>query len=368
MAFILSRSPYIISIDEAGQTETKIEIFLWLGTGSIPSSPTYTLSKLAPAPTSTKMYYNVSSYIREFLNFNTFQNVFDTVTAPYYVALNTSQYVNVRVKKYYKTTGSFIEISTTNDFAFDGYSLYTDGYNFASNLTRLTPKTYYYLYQNPNGSTQTFLNSNPNLRTGTVSFIATGTNLKLRWTNLRTNTVVTQDVTAAGNYVVPRVLLDNYADGNKFEIYQTSPTIVFFTATFKPKTECKYTPVVCDFINKWGAWQREYFFKASKNNIEVQNTEYNLLQSDLVNYSVLEGQRKTFNTNYLQKITVNTDWVSEDFSDNLQELMTSERILLDNRPVKLNTKSVELLKQINTKMINYTLEFEYATDIINIVI
>ena len=160
--------------------------------------------------------------------------------------------------------------------------------------------------------------------------------------------------------------LGNYADGNRLDIMVG--TTVLDSFTFKPKSECKYTPVVCDFVNRYGAWQREYFFKASKINIEVQNTEYNLYSSSFPTYYISEGQRKTFNTTYKEKITVNTDWVSEDFSDNLRELMTSERILINDKPVKLITKQAELQKHINTKMINYTIEFEYANDIINLVV
>jgi hypothetical protein len=45
--------------------------------------------------------------------------------------------------------------------------------------------------------------------------------------------------------------------------------------------------------------------------------------------------------------------------------MLSEKMLINKRPAKLNSKSTELFKGVNTKMINYQLEFEYAYDIIN---
>ena len=43
MANINARSPYIIEIDEALQIETKIEIFLWNGTGTVPAAAAYVL-------------------------------------------------------------------------------------------------------------------------------------------------------------------------------------------------------------------------------------------------------------------------------------------------------------------------------------
>jgi hypothetical protein len=39
MANINARSPYIVTINETSQIETKLEIYLWNGTGSMPASP-----------------------------------------------------------------------------------------------------------------------------------------------------------------------------------------------------------------------------------------------------------------------------------------------------------------------------------------
>ena len=46
---IFARSPHIISVAEILNTGSKIELFLWNGTGSAPASPQYTLSKLIAA-------------------------------------------------------------------------------------------------------------------------------------------------------------------------------------------------------------------------------------------------------------------------------------------------------------------------------
>ena len=164
----------------------------------------------------------------------------------------------------------------------------------------------------------------------------------------------------------PRVFSSYLTAGNKVEIINGGSTV--WTATFQPKGECKYTPVRCDFVNKYGAWQTEWFFKASSKSISVENTEYNLMPATYPSYDVLEGQRKVFNTNGKEQVKVNTDWVNESYSEVIKQLMLSERILLDKSPVKINTKSTELFKSINTHMINYQLDFEYAYDTINSVV
>jgi hypothetical protein len=166
---------------------------------------------------------------------------------------------------------------------------------------------------------------------------------------------------------VPRVYPTYAAVGNKLEIIDGSANVLF-RATFVPKEECKYTPVMVDFVNKYGAWQREWFFKASYDTLNVENTEYNLMQDTYPNYNIKEGQREVFNANGKKTIRVNTDWVSESFKEVIQQLMLSERILINKLPAKLNTKNTELFKSINTHMINYQLEFEYAYDVINSVV
>lgn len=377
MANIFVRSPYIVTINETNQVETKIELRLWNGTGSAPTDPTYTLSKLIPAASQPATHYNISSYVKEFLSFlptqagDTFQNQFNDL-ASYTLAnsqWDTRQYCNIEIRKYFRTTstGAFTQIGGAEDhIGYDGYTLFDEGVNYNLGSFMLKEKTYYYLYKDPGGSTQTFLSNNPYYRPGALFLRATTNTLIARYINLQTNASVDINITQIGFYAIPRVRLGNYAVGNTLQIISNS--VVVFSATFKPKTECKYEPLVCDFVNRYGAWQREYFYKASKKNIEVQNTEYNLYSSSFPNYYTSEGQRKTYNTTYKEKITANTDWVSEDFSDNLRELMTSERILINDKPVKLITKQIELQKHINTKMINYTIEFEYANDIINLVV
>ena len=86
------------------------------------------------------------------------------------------------------------------------------------------------------------------------------------------------------------------------------------------------------------------------------------------NYDVLQGQKRSFNTNGMETISVNSGYVNEDFSSNIKQLLMSERILIDNKPAICKTKSLELMKNINNHLINYNLEFEFAYNSINNVI
>ena len=359
---IFARSPYIVEISETGQDASKVELFLWNGTGSAPSSPAYTLSKLIPASNNVKTYYNISPYIREYLSFNTRQEIFNTTPAS-----NTSQYCNVTIKRYKIDNGVTTLLNTVTDISYDGFGYYEQGYNPNIVNTILHDEgTFYYAYNssiNPS--------SNSAYRGGHI-MVMTNLLYSARYTNLSTGAVTGVNIssTTATLKDVYRVHPDYYADGNKLEI-GTLSGITFtplWTATFKPNLNCRYEPVLCDFVNKYGSWQRTWFYAASNDTFSIENTEYNLMQSSFPNYNILEGQRKVFNTTAKRSIKVNTDWVDQSYNSLLQQLMASERILINSLPAKLNSKQTELFKNINQKTINYTLEFEFAFNAINNVI
>ena len=61
---IRARSPYIITIDEASQVSTRIELFISATTFSV--TPQYNRSKAIPASNAPATYYDIAPYIREY--------------------------------------------------------------------------------------------------------------------------------------------------------------------------------------------------------------------------------------------------------------------------------------------------------------
>ena len=345
MANIFARSPYLIRIAETGQNGSKVELFLSATTFSV--SPQYTLSKLIPASNNIETLYDISPYIREYIRFASCSAGGNAaVTNP------TTERVNVRVKRYKLVGSTYTLLNTVDYLAFDGSTYYESGYNFDLGNYGLDAGNYYY---------------NPTSDPGKIR-VTTGASFTAKYTNLSTATFTSLSI-SNGTFDIPRVRTtpNELAVGNKVEILDAASAVVK-TWYFYPLEECKYTPVIIDFVNKYGAWQREFFFKASNDNFSVENTEYNLMQTNSFNYNTLEGQRKVFNANGKKSIKVNTGWVAESWKEVLKQIMLSERILIDNKPAKINSKSTELFKHINTKQINYSLEFEFAYDVINSVI
>ena len=442
MANIFVRSPYIVRIDVAGQIGTKINIFLWNGTGSAPTTPQYTLSKLIPSDTNTLTEYDISPYVREYLSHSAPQ----APVVGAFTSLDTTQWCNVKVVKYklvgttYSLISAFAIVHTFEAYAFDGYSFYESGSNYDHGRFLLEQKEYSYnedaayagevasylnanefvryvdesttttitgVTLNVNGSFEvttltktgryillpgeylsfTYANAlgNPDVWVGTVLTCTynSGTNTTTITPDFGANIAETDGVSATTNKVVTTLDSAYYqVSSSKWHtiarISGTKNTLQILSSSytklaeweFTPVCESKYIPVTIDFINKYGAWQREFFFKASKNTLAIESSDYNVMQSSdsLFGYNVLQGQKRTFNANARETISVNSGYVNEDFSSNIKQILMSERILVDNKPAICKTKSLELMKNINNHMINYSLEFEFAYNSINNVI
>jgi hypothetical protein len=360
---IFARSPYIVEINQPTQEGSKVELYIYQNGNPPPIAPSYTLEKLIPASNNTQTLYNISPYLLEYIEHVTFNNNYSTDG----LTLNVTEYIIVDVKEYWLDpfTQSYQLLGTTTYWAFDGFGYYSQGYNPTHGTTmpvHLDEKNYYFWSDANNNPLLNSLQQAGNF----VGYLENGWTVK--YTQLQTGLTHSYNITADNVYNLYRVRPSYYLTGNKVEIL--NGLAVIWTATFYPIEECKYDVQVVDFINMYGAWQREFFFKASYEGLETSTTEFNLMQEMGLfgSWNTQANQRQTFNTNGIISYRVNTGWVDESFASNLQQLMLSERIFLNYQPVKLKTKSIDKQKSINNHMINYVLEFEQSNDLINNVI
>ena len=364
---IFVRSPFIIEVDDPTQTGSKVEIFIYKANQPVPLTPTYTLSKLIPASNNTVTLYNLSPYVRENITHPSSPdnaNVNLQLT-PY------DQYTLVDVYTYNLIAGNYVPQFSKTYRAFDGYGDYETGmnpnYSFGQSVVLSEQMNYNYYYDPAYPTTSESL-------AGTITAYLP-VNFIVEYTGLQTGTFYNFSATSSRVFDLYRVPPSMISEGAKVVI-KTPPTpfsFTFWVGYFRPVTECKYQPIVLDFINKYGGWQRETFFKASYESLEVQSTPYNFMMTiDALTYDVKQGQKQIFNNNGGIKYKINSGWVDETFNENLQQLLLSERVLWTKGntklPIRINTKSVNKEKNINNKKINYSLDFEMAFDVINNVI
>ena len=65
---VRARSPYMIFINEAGQTSGKLELRIWKKGETKPTLPTYSFTKSIPSPTQTLLRFNISPYLKDFIS------------------------------------------------------------------------------------------------------------------------------------------------------------------------------------------------------------------------------------------------------------------------------------------------------------
>lgn len=369
MKVVRVRSPFIIEVNEAGSIGSKIELYIYPASGPFPASPTYTLSKPNPTTTQLSTYYNVSNFVREYID-NIKPN---NVNNPLAATESFNEWALFKVKRYKLVGTTYTLLSDIDYIGVNGFTNYSDGIQNPTNTKIL-------LLANPNINNYYFNGSYSDLRMEYLNFLydklATDV-LTIKWERIDgTIYTFTQNiapgVAVSDNLKVPvtTVIFDgNFVNGCKVTITLTpvsgSPTInIFYTY---PICEPKYTPVRCSFINRYGGWKDIIFFKAQTNSINVKSEDYKLMPKE-VNYNVFRGQSKSFNFNGSQKVTLNTGWVEENYSELITDLLLSETVLLDQKPVIVKTQSSELKTKLKNRLINYTMEFEYNFNLINDVI
>jgi len=350
---IYSRSPYFITVNESAQVGSKIELRLWNGTGSAPTPATYTFSKSIASSTQIENVYNISPFVKEYID-----NV-----APNYAAGetdSTTMWVNVQVKRFKETSvGTYSLLDTTTYLGTNGYTQYLDGYNKTN-----ASNTFMLLSDNSKEIRYDITKSIPYVNV--LINPAGGDVIEATYKDLRgRNELVVGYTETKGMLKIPLTTTSvKYNKGNTLTISYNDTDYVY---NVMPICEPKYSPVICSFINRFGGWQFLTFFKAQTNNINVTGSNFNLLQ-DSINYNTSKGQSKSFNINGKQSVKLSSGFVPENYSDLIQDLLLSETVLLDGKPVEVKTQSTTLKTSLQDRNINYEIEFDYAFNLINNVI
>ena len=139
--------------------------------------------------------------------------------------------------------------------------------------------------------------------------------------------------------------------------------------TFEIVEECKYTPQVVSFLNKFGVFEEITFFKAKRESVEFKS------EGEYKNNFVLGGaystQRHLYrsgNKNARETIKLNTGYLQEEQNAVIEGLLNSEYVFfrngLDYTPVNVDTKSLEKLTGLNDNLISYSIDFKNSFDLV----
>ena len=301
MANIRLRSPYYIYKTEAGAVKATLDL-------SINGTVEYTITKTPDS--SGNALFEISELARDFIDVN-FYGTYLPITLDI-----------VSTIKFYNSNDTVIRTFVETDYGFDGYGEFKDGSNpkILSNAL-LQSNTQIYLPENITGKVA--IESNSDILYNTINSTAVG------------------DVTV-GNH------------------------------TIKVNRICepKYSPIKVTFVNKFGALQDIWFFKKTTESLNVNKNNFkkNILTST-GSYSVFKHTENVLNTTAREAFTSNTGFVDELMNEPIKELMLSEKVWATIEgivnPVIVKNTQLQYKTSLNDKLINYTIDFEYAYDTIN---
>lgn len=161
------------------------------------------------------------------------------------------------------------------------------------------------------------------------------------------------------------------ADSSTFKVYDTDDTTLLKTVTIHNVCEPKFTPYKVTFVNKFGAYQDVYFFKRTTETFNVNDDSYqiNSISTASLTYSTNQGQKQRYNVNGQSSLKLNTGFIKESAVSTIEELFLSENVWIrfegKTLPVIPQSKSFTQKTSLNDKLIDYTVDFNFAFNKIN---
>jgi len=369
MTKINTRSPYFIYYTDTNLTSAKLDLYIYTGEQTTDrGSIIYTLDNLAISDAVT---FEISELVKDYIEHN-----FDGTYATEVVWVD------------YQITPYISEVAQTPEaivalVAFDGYGYFEDGAQNQSkdlNDSKLLQSNRI-IYKLSDTSTRIAVDANS---TYDVGFYSDGELVKSQSISLDDSSisriVYIQDYFQNG--------IDNFEqrvinDGGIFESslclekafreYELTgvDTISIDGEICKIITieECKYKPYKLTFVNKFGALQDLYFFKKSELSITTNKKEYNSNIVSQGDYSISSHRNKILNKNGNESLKLSSGFYSEEYNEIFRQFLLSENVWIeiDNKTLPINIKSSSLTfkTSLNDKLIEYSIEVDYAFDKIN---
>ncbi len=316
-----------------------VDLYVWDGTVSDqPVSPAYTINKSVISG-QTNITLEIAELVRDYFTI-TFNDDYNSI----------ARYVRTVVSSFDDSDEPFeTNPIVTTYVALDGYGYFEEGTNPELDRHALMSATNIYL---PEGTTGKM----PIFAEGVGKVIIDG---------------VTTQITDNGNTNQKIQYVTIPADKSSIQVYDTDDTTLKKTITISNICEPKYTSFKVTFVNKFGAFQDLYFFKKTSEvtNVTDELFKKNIITNTASTYNTYDNQRGRMNVNAQTSLTMNTGFIKENMNQTIEELFYSENVYIryENKTLAVipKSKSLQYKTSLNDKLINYTVDFDFAFDRIN---
>jgi len=378
------RSPFHIKVAQTNIATATLSLYVYTGTfvaNASVANPKYTISK--SVVTAGYITFEIAELIRDYLDI-TFDGTY------------TSQavWVNAVIATTVSSGSASATVTpdNTNGFiAFDGYGYFEEGINPSLSTTILqSNKVVHRLNDNntripiyTNGtSSVSYLNKGVVKRTASITGSQTNTNAQVTYVDVfaSANTDSYKErVLADGGTLENNSLLNEFLDlsdiGAVDQVYINTATGTEII-DIKTEEEFLYEVFKITFVNKFGVLQDMLFRKKSVKKMATKNETFkaNVIDYSALTYNTSAHQTTQYNKTATQSLTLNTGFISEDNNAVIEELLLSEQAWLTRLDttervlgVIPKTSALQYKTALNDRLINYTIDFDFAFDTINTV-
>ena len=132
--------------------------------------------------------------------------------------------------------------------------------------------------------------------------------------------------------------------------------------------EAKYDPVQVAFINRFGVADFITFFKRSdeRGNFTQDSYQKSIYNDGFTTPSLEVGKYQSYNVNSRNTLTLNTGFVDQNYDETIEDILMSEYVAVYTNSnwvsVVPQRGTMEYQKSVNTKLINYTMSFDFGFD------
>ena len=356
----------------------QLDIYVYTGiAGERPDTPQYTLVKNRLSSTNPEtnediIVFEIAELVKDYINVS-FDGNYETLKQNAWADF-------VITRTFDNDTTDTIEKRV---LAFLGYGEFSDGINPVLSKTFLASNTNFYVNSSESAYVPVYVSTDGVYK---VEYFRGNTSL-VTYTiggSVKKITVDTTLTTVDTTQLTADVISERTADSSGFEqqtalpigadtVVATAPDGTTETRFIRTIEECKYSPNRVSFMNKFGVIQDLWFFKRRDDSFEAERDDYkrSILEvgtSD-VSYNVNKHSRQATDVRATEMLTMNTGFVTEDHNEVIKQLMVTEHCWLHNQdgtltPLVPSTTSFEEKKEVNEKLINFTVSFNAANNYI----
>lgn len=420
-----TRSPLYVTWSGTSVTSiqsVELEIYIWTGNRTIrPASPHITINRTTGFGSNTTHTTDISSLIADQINTNIAKLFNDSILSE-----QNGRVAWVQIDYSTSYNSGSTDSGSSNIFqVIEGYSYFSEGTNYSYSQTILSPtsdqNTYEYnvemmpIYVGEYGKGLDIIYSYEDRVIADGGIVEALSCANIGWATMRIllddgnkfDYAVPESVVYTGAEAEDRIKLipsgvanlKNWlvgqgssldvvnSDWYKIQLLDTFGNIID-ERKFVPTCEIKYEPIQLAYISKYGTWNYATFFKRSEETIDVTSQQYRTITGNVQNgaytYGLHNPMYKKYNTNGKRRLTINSGFVAEEFKEVMEQILLSEYVLVvadstvtkdgstytytaNNGTIAANVSTNSLVKKksVNDKLIDYTLDLEYAFDEIN---